>query len=57
MARYVFVPTGGVVESDTALGAPLYEPVREPARKAPTKATRKAPAKAPAARRRKTGGE
>ena len=49
MARYVFVPSGCVVESDGDLRPPLYEPLGAPAPGARAKAARKA-AKAPARR-------
>lgn len=57
MARYVFVPTGGVVESDSALRPPLYEPLPASEPKPARKAHAKAPARRPAQRARKAGGE
>ena len=56
MARYVFAPSGCVVESDSELRPPLYEPLgaSEARAKAPRKAAkapaRRAPAKKSAAR-------
>lgn len=57
MARYVFAPSGCVVESDSELRPPLYEPLASASgarAKAPRKAAkapaRRAPAKKSAAR-------
>lgn len=49
MARYVFAPSGCVVESDAELRPPLYEPLGAPASGAHAKAPRSA-AKASARR-------
>lgn len=49
MARYVFAPSGCVVESDAELRPPLYEPLGASASGARAKAPRKA-AKAPTRR-------
>lgn len=49
MARYVFAPSGCVVESDGELRPPLYEPLGATASGARAKAPRKA-SKAPARR-------
>ena len=49
MARYVFAPSGCVVESDGDLRPPLYEPLDAAAAGTGAKAARKA-AKAPARR-------
>ena len=54
MARYVFAPSGCVVESDAELRPPLYEPLGAPAPGARAKASRKAteaPARRPSAKR------
>ncbi len=55
MEKYVFVPTGGIVTSDSRLGGPLYRPAGEsrPAGNGEKRAAAAKPgAKAPTRRRR-----